>query len=375
MLTRLALCSVALIRCIAQDSPSILLDAPCVTLRGRWRHNADGSATLDWPGTGLTVAVNGGNVGLRLFVNASVPVRFKTADISGAVPESVAIAWPGERALTVAAGFGARVNHTFDIEFISDQGICGLDVAAGTGVTVFGLWSDGACATPSERPGQGGHVARPPTWQAWGDGFIPAGDDIFFENTTLAAGQVRCISTPGCAGITYQGVENPGATPVGVYFKSAWSFVPAAGWTSWQVVLHRRITFIGDSITAGTGAACAAGGGGDCDVQDHSATYAAMLASNFSAVEEALAFPGKGLVSVKRGAGCQSTESRLGVLSTVFFTCGVCPSCPAFCRSRTVAATTALRCQNSSCAPSARETRTTRGPSPLRIRPTSCSCS
>lgn len=96
----------------AQTTATIKLSDPCVDLRGRWQLGTDGSGMLDWPGTGFTVAVNGGS-GLRLIINASVPVRFKTRDLVGSVPESVSIAWPGDALVTLAAGFGARANHTF----------------------------------------------------------------------------------------------------------------------------------------------------------------------------------------------------------------------------------------------------------------------
>lgn len=172
-------------------------------------------------------------------------------------------------------------------------------------MSVLGLWTDGECASSaaasplahaSSAPAVPQSPRRAPTWVQWTDGFIPAGDDLFFQNTTVRGAEALCAATDGCAGFTYQGPATPPGE-IGVYFKSAWSFEAAAGWTSWQLQLHRRITYVGDSITAGTGAVCANGGGGDCDVQDHSATYASYLAQNFSATEEALAFPGKGLVS------------------------------------------------------------------------------
>ena len=93
-------------------TPTINLLDPCVNLRGRWQLDTDGSGMLDWPGTGFTVAVNGGS-GLRLIVNASVPIRFKTRDLVGNVPESVSIVWPGDAFVTLAAGFNARANHSF----------------------------------------------------------------------------------------------------------------------------------------------------------------------------------------------------------------------------------------------------------------------
>lgn len=189
-----------------------LFGSPCIAHHGRYRLNPDGSGTLDWPSTSLTLTLTGGTM-VTLLVNTSVPIRFRTVDAVGGIFESVVIAVPGATRYPIAAGFQGRgANHTFEIEYISDQAISGLNVSQGRSVTLLGIDTDGACLPlpPALR--------GPPTWR-YAPGFIGAGNDLLVQNATVEAAQGICAALAGCKGFTYASSDPNPPGPVNMFFK------------------------------------------------------------------------------------------------------------------------------------------------------------
>lgn len=64
-------------------------------------------------------------------------------------------------------------------------------------------------------------------------GFIGAGDDIFHGSLTLSQAEAMCTNITACVAITYNSDDPNPTTPIDMYLKSAASFTPSSGWTTY----------------------------------------------------------------------------------------------------------------------------------------------
>jgi DUF1680 family protein len=64
-------------------------------------------------------------------------------------------------------------------------------------------------------------------------GFIGAGDDIYHGLLTLAEAEVMCTNNSKCVAITYNSADVNPSSPIDMYLKSAASFTPSSGWTTY----------------------------------------------------------------------------------------------------------------------------------------------
>jgi len=98
---------------------------------------------------------------------------------------------------------------------------------------VYPVLSTTPVPTPPPTPPAPTPAPTPGEWTVFEDGFIPTGNDIEKSAMTIAAATAHCEILSGCNGFTINdSPEETGETMV--WFKSAWSFQDASGWTAFR---------------------------------------------------------------------------------------------------------------------------------------------